>query len=84
MGHELLVVEHAIEARLRREVDTPVREPGHDPYARNLTAKDIRRIVKGMDIVREELGPDIDFAIECHWRYDVHDVIELAKALDDA
>jgi L-alanine-DL-glutamate epimerase-like enolase superfamily enzyme len=62
--------------------DPAYAEPGHDPYSRNLTAKDIRRIVKAMDTVREELGPDIDFAIECHWRYDVRDVIELAKALE--
>src|SRR5579872_2486081 len=64
------------------KADPEFREPGHDPYARNLTAKDIRRIVKAMDTVREELGPDIDFAIECHWRYDVNDVIRLAKALE--
>ena len=62
--------------------DPQYKEPGHDPYSRNLTAKDIRRIVKAMETVREELGPDIDFAIECHWRYDVRDVIELAKALE--
>ena len=62
--------------------DPDFKEPGHDPYSRNLTAKDIRRIVTAMDTVREELGPDIDFAIECHWRYDVNDVIELAKALE--
>ena len=38
--------------------------------------------MKAMDTVREELRPDIDFAIECHWRYDVNDVIRLAKALE--
>ncbi|HEV2272627.1 MAG TPA: mandelate racemase/muconate lactonizing enzyme family protein [Acidobacteriaceae bacterium] len=57
-------------------------EPGHDPFARNLTAKDIRRVVGAMDVVRETLGPDIDFAVECHWRYDTQDVIELANALE--
>jgi L-alanine-DL-glutamate epimerase-like enolase superfamily enzyme len=62
--------------------DPAFQEPGHDPYSRNLTARDIRRIVKAMETVREELGPDLDFAIECHWRYDVRDVIELAKALE--
>ncbi len=62
--------------------DPEFREPGHDPYTRNLTAKDIRRIVHGMEIVREELGPDVDFAIECHWRYDTRDVIQLARALE--
>ncbi|MDQ6666075.1 MAG: mandelate racemase/muconate lactonizing enzyme family protein [Acidobacteriota bacterium] len=64
------------------KADPEYREPGHDPYARNLTAKDIRRIVFGMDIIRETLGPDVDFAIECHWKYDVRDVINLAKALE--
>ncbi|MDZ4798826.1 MAG: mandelate racemase/muconate lactonizing enzyme family protein [Bryobacteraceae bacterium] len=62
--------------------DPEFKEPGHDPYTRGLTAKDIRRIVRGMEIVREELGPDIPFAVEAHWRYDVRDVITLAKALE--
>jgi L-alanine-DL-glutamate epimerase-like enolase superfamily enzyme len=62
--------------------DPQFEEPGHDRYTRGLTNKDIRRIVKGMEIVREELGPDIDFAIECHWRYDTRDVIQLARALE--
>ncbi len=62
--------------------DPQFEEPGHDRYTRGLTNKDIRRIVKGMEIVREELGPDIDFGIECHWRYDTRDVIQLARALE--
>jgi L-alanine-DL-glutamate epimerase-like enolase superfamily enzyme len=57
-------------------------EPGHDPYTRGLTNKDVRRIVRAMEAVREELGPDIDMGIECHWKYDVRDVITLAKALE--
>ncbi len=62
--------------------DPEFKEPGHDPYIRNLTIKDVRRIVAGMTVVREELGPDTDFAIECHWRYDARDVIQLARALE--
>jgi len=62
--------------------DPQFKEPGHDPYLRNLTSRDIRRIVTGMTAVREELGPDADFAIECHWRYDSRDVIQLARALE--
>src|SRR5882724_7065887 len=50
------------------KADPKFQEPGHDPYARNLTHRDIRRIVKGMEIVRDELGPDGDFAVEAHWR----------------
>jgi L-alanine-DL-glutamate epimerase-like enolase superfamily enzyme len=62
-------------------LDPEYKENGHDPYLRNLTAKDIRRIVQGMEVIREELGPDGDFAIDVHWHYDVRDAIELAKAL---
>ena len=62
--------------------DPEFKEPGHDPYARNLTHTDIRRIVKGMETVRETLGPDADFAVEAHWRYDTGDVIRLARALE--
>ena len=35
-----------------------------------------------METVRETLGPDTDFAIECHWRYDTQDVIRLARELE--
>jgi L-alanine-DL-glutamate epimerase-like enolase superfamily enzyme len=62
--------------------DPEYKEHGHDRFTRGLTAKDIRRIVTGMEIIREELGPDIPFGIECHWRYDVRDVIQLGKALE--
>jgi|SRR5947209_8197138 len=62
--------------------DPDFRETGHDPYARNLTAPDVRRIVKGMEIIRNELGPDTEFAIDLHWHYDVRDAITLGKALE--
>ena len=64
------------------KADPEFLEPGHDPYARNLTHKDVRRIVKGMEVVREHLGPDADFAVEAHWRYDTEDVIRLGRALE--
>jgi L-alanine-DL-glutamate epimerase-like enolase superfamily enzyme len=48
-------------------VDPSYSEPGHDPYGRALTSKDIRRIVNAMETVRGQLGPDIDFGIEAHW-----------------
>jgi len=62
--------------------DPEFQEPGHDRYTRGLTNKDIRRIVMGMETVREELGPDIDFGIERHWRKHTRDVIQLARALE--
>ncbi|MGH9647069.1 MAG: mandelate racemase/muconate lactonizing enzyme family protein, partial [Bryobacteraceae bacterium] len=62
--------------------DPQYRETGHDPYLRNLTARDIRRIVQGMEAIREELGSEAEFAIDLHWHYDVRDAIELGKALE--
>ena len=64
------------------KADPEFREPGHDPYARNLTHKDYRLIVEGMETVRETLGQDADFAIECHWHYDTQDVIRLGRELE--
>jgi len=62
--------------------DPQYKEPGHDVYTRGLTAKDLRRIEKGMEMVREQLGPDIDMAVEAHWKYDVRDAINMAKAIE--
>lgn len=62
--------------------DPDYKEPGHDPYTRGLTARDLRRIGKAMETVREELGPDIDFGIEAHWKYDVRDAINMAKVIE--
>ncbi len=64
------------------KADPDYKEPGHDRYTRNLTLKDLRRIGKAMEIVRDELGPDIDFGVEAHWKYDVRDAIQMAKAIE--
>lgn len=65
-----------------RALDPEGKEPGHDPYLRNLKRTDIRNIVRLMEAVRDELGPDADFAMDLHWHYDTRDAIELAKALE--
>ncbi len=62
--------------------DPEYKEHGHDFYTRGLTAKDLRRIAKAMETVRDELGPDIDFGVEAHWKYDVRDAINMAKAIE--
>lgn len=65
-------------------VDPRNEEPGHDPYTRALTLKDLRRIGTAMETVRDELGPDIDFGVEAHWRYDVRDAIQMANVIEPA
>jgi len=59
-----------------------MRSPADDPYTRHLTAGDIRHIVRLTEVVREKLGPDGEFAIDVHWRFDTRDAIELTKALE--
>lgn len=66
------------------KADPQYREPGHDPYTRGLTLKDLRRIGKAMETVRDSLGPDIDFGVEAHWKYDVRDAIQMAKVIEPA
>ncbi len=65
-----------------RSLDPEAKQAGHDPYLRNLTNQDIRQIVRVMEAVREELGPDADFGIDLHWHYDTRDAVQLAKALE--
>jgi L-alanine-DL-glutamate epimerase-like enolase superfamily enzyme len=62
--------------------DPDFKEPGHDRYTNELTNRDIRRLVDRMDRVRKEIGPDIDMAIECHWKYSVNDVIKYCNAVE--
>jgi L-alanine-DL-glutamate epimerase-like enolase superfamily enzyme len=63
-------------------LDPEYRRPEHDPFTRNLSTRDIKEIVRYHEIVRQELGPDGEFAIDFHWHYDTRDAIELAKALE--
>jgi len=62
--------------------DPTFSEPGHDRYTNQLTNKDIRRLVERMELVRKEIGPDIDMAVECHWKYSTNDVIQYCNALE--
>ena len=62
--------------------DPEYKEPGHDRYTRGLTLKDLRRIGKAMETVRDSLGPDIDFGVEAHWKYDVRDAIQMAHVIE--
>jgi L-alanine-DL-glutamate epimerase-like enolase superfamily enzyme len=64
--------------------DPEYKEPGHDLYTRDLTLKDLRRIGNAMETVRDALGPDTDFGVEAHWRYDVRDAIRMAQVIEPA
>jgi L-alanine-DL-glutamate epimerase-like enolase superfamily enzyme len=61
--------------------DPQFKEPGHEPFSRHLTNKDLDRIAQGFQNEREAVGPDIDIAAHCHWEYDLIDALELARAV---
>jgi L-alanine-DL-glutamate epimerase-like enolase superfamily enzyme len=64
------------------KADPSYSEPGHDRFTRGLTNRDLRRIERAMTTFREALGDDLDFGIEAHWKYDVHDAINMARVIE--
>ena len=67
---------------IKFDVDDIAPELQLDGYNRALTNRAIDRIVDVVSAVRDELGPDVDLALDCHWQYNVTDAIRLANALE--
>ena len=65
-----------------RKYDPEFKEPGHDEFNRNLTRRDLERIVRGFTNLREAMGDAIDIAVHCHWNYAWPDALALARAVD--
>ena len=49
---------------------------------RPLTNAEIERMQKTVQETREAVGPDIDLAFDCHWRFRPGDAIKIARALE--
>lgn len=58
---------------------------GNIPWARahrsRISNKELSLIIDLVDAVRDQIGPDIDLAVDCHWNYAVSDAIRLVEAL---
>jgi L-alanine-DL-glutamate epimerase-like enolase superfamily enzyme len=65
-----------------RRYDPEFKESGHDSFNRNLTRKDLARIAKGFNNLREAVGEDIDIAVHCHWNYAWPDALALARTVE--
>jgi gluconate/galactonate dehydratase len=50
--------------------------------ARSLTQAEIQQMADFMAATREAVGPNIDVALDCHWRYNLPDSIRIAQALE--
>lgn len=54
-----------------------------DNYNRSLRRQEIDFVRERLWAVREEIGPGVDFAVDCHWNYTTADAIQLGRALGD-
>jgi gluconate/galactonate dehydratase len=66
---------------LKFDADIPTPFPT-DEYDRGLTHAEIAYVVERLSAVRDAVGPDIGFAVDCHWNYNVADARKLIRALE--
>jgi L-alanine-DL-glutamate epimerase-like enolase superfamily enzyme len=66
---------------LKFDLDVPG-TAGSDPYNRCLSNAAIDRMVELVGAAREAVGVEVDLAIDCHWRYNVSDVLKVARELE--
>jgi L-alanine-DL-glutamate epimerase-like enolase superfamily enzyme len=66
---------------LKFDLDVPG-TAGSDPYNRCLSNAAIHRMVELVGAAREAVGVDVDLAVDCHWRYNVSDVLKVARELE--
>lgn len=66
---------------MKFDADIPTPYPT-DEYNRSLSRAEIDYVVERLTAIREEIGPGIDLAVDCHWNYTVADAVRLGKALE--
>lgn len=53
-----------------------------EPFNRTIGSAERRWMVACVDAIRDAVGPDVMLAFDCHWKFAVPDVIQLARALE--
>jgi gluconate/galactonate dehydratase len=66
---------------LKFDLDVPGTK-GADPHNRLLSNRAIDHAALAIGTVRDAVGPDTDIAVDCHWRYNVSDIIKVARELE--
>ena len=66
---------------LKFDLDVPGTE-GFDPHNRCLSNRAIDHMVRLIGAVHEAVRQDTDIAVDCHWRYNVADVVRIARELE--
>ena len=68
---------------LKFDLDVPVfGTVDPDPYARALSGAQLEHLVELVSETCAAVGPGIDVAFDCHWRFTVKDAVRLAKAIE--
>jgi gluconate/galactonate dehydratase len=50
--------------------------------ARSLTSGEITQMAGFVAAIRKAVGPEIEIALDCHWRYNLPDAIRIAQAIE--
>ena len=53
-----------------------------DILVRPLTHSEIEQMTEIVSVLRQTVGPDIEIALDCHWRYNLTDALKIARALE--
>lgn len=68
---------------LKFDLDVPViGTVAPDPYARSLSPAQLDHLVALVEETVAAVGPHVEVAFDCHWRFTVKDAIRLAKAIE--
>jgi gluconate/galactonate dehydratase len=66
---------------LKFDLDSMIVSTG-DELNRPLTQEEIERMREVVRVTREAVGPGIDLAFDCHWRFRPSDAVKIARALE--
>ncbi len=68
---------------LKFDLDVP-NPYNHDRYNRHLSVAEVPYLAELMITVRQAVGPQVELAADCHWKFSPDASIQLARALEPA
>jgi L-alanine-DL-glutamate epimerase-like enolase superfamily enzyme len=69
---------------IKFDLDVPVMgTQAPDAYARNLSPAQLDHMVRLVQATCEAVGPHVEVAFDCHWRFTVQDAVRLACRIED-
>jgi len=81
-GWEVLKFDIDIPTPYSNSDKTGIYEFWHEPYNRCLSRQEINYLGLIVEAIRESVGPEIDLAIDCHWKFPLKDAIDLVNRLE--